>query len=592
MLLARGFFSGARLFATVGVAVSIAAWGTASARAAAPGSLDSSFGSGGVAGTGQDTRLFAAAVQSDGKVVVAGEAGASSTPSILVARFTAQGQLDPRFGSGGIVHGPAVTSGPASVAKGLAIQPDGKIVVVGTESDATGTYAHGLVVERYTAGGALDTGFGSGGKVEQLAGSSTGQGLAVAIQPDGKIIATGSASASGSQGFAPRVAVLRLTASGALDSGFAGGGVDIIDLGPVSNAKAVALQGDGKIVIAGSQAPGFQVPNALIARLTPGGQLDPSFASGGAFAHQYAIGAANSSFNALAIQPDGRIVAAGAATSGNTGAVAFIVRFTSGGQQDGSFGSGSVVYTPSANNFSPGASVPGAMGVQLSGGDIIAAGSYTNGGQTFATVWAFTSSGAADGRFGSGGTAVLPSSGVNNSEYAALVPYPATGGVIAAGDLGQITTSFAGLAARYVGFAPPQLQLSVSGVKTSYSARAVGRSGLTLTVSCNTGCTSKVTLQASAGAARRLHLPTKIRQCRKVHGKRRCTTRLVYKALTLALGTVTISGGGNKQVKLTLKRSVIDALGRHPGTQLTLQIAATSSSGGKQTVHKSIKFTR
>ncbi len=310
------------LLALIGVAV-VSAVGAGSAFAAAPGTLDSSFGSGGLAGTGQDTRLFAAAVQGDGKVVVAGESGVSSTPNILVARFTAQGGLDPSFGSGGIVHGPPVGSGPAAVARGVAIQPDGKIVVVGTESDSSGNFPHALVVERYTSSGGLDASFGSGGKVEQLTGSSAGQGLAVAVQPDGKIVATGAATASGSDGFAARVAVLRLTSSGALDSSFAGGGTDVIDLGPLSYARAVALQSDGKIVIAGSQAPGLQVPNALIARLTSGGQLDSSFGSGGSFAHQYAPGAANSSFNALAIQPDGKIIAAGSATSGNTGADRF-----------------------------------------------------------------------------------------------------------------------------------------------------------------------------------------------------------------------------------------------------------------------------
>ncbi len=269
--------------------IALAGFAPGVARAAQPGSIDTGFGASGVAGAGADARLFGTAVQTDGKVVAVGQSGIQSGATLLLARFTSSGARDRSFGSGGLVKGPAVSSplGTGSVGRSVAVQSDGKIVVVGraTTSDASGT--DGILIERFNSNGSIDGTFGSHGVVTVLT-SQLGDGYAVALQPDGKIIATGSADANGSGGLTPRVAVVRLNANGSLDSGFGAGGIDVLDLGAYSYALAVAEQKDGKIVIGGSQAPGLQVPNALIARLTAGGALDPSFGSGGAYAHQYA----------------------------------------------------------------------------------------------------------------------------------------------------------------------------------------------------------------------------------------------------------------------------------------------------------------
>ena len=141
--------------------------GTAAARAASPGTLDSSFGSGGVAVSGAGMRLFGTAVQSDGKVVAVGESLGSS-PDVMVARFTPSGGLDSSFGSGGVAHGPSIGG---SVGRGVAIQSDGKIVVVGSATDSSGNFTHGLIVERYNSNGSLDTGFGSTGSCRSSAGA-------------------------------------------------------------------------------------------------------------------------------------------------------------------------------------------------------------------------------------------------------------------------------------------------------------------------------------------------------------------------------------------------------------------------------------
>ena len=555
--------------------------GAAAARAASPGTLDPSFGSGGIAGSGANTRLFGIAVQSDGKLVAVGESVGSS-PSLLLARFTPSGALDPSFGSGGIVHGPAIPPSAGSLGRGVAVQSDGKIVVVGNATDSSGNYAQGLIVERYSSSGSLDTSFGSHGVVEQLGGTSFGQGYAVAIQPDGKIIATGSGNAAGSGGTFPRVAVVRLNANGSLDTSFQGGGVDVIDLGAFSYALAVALQPGGAIVIAGSQAPGLQVPNALIARLTPSGALDTTFAGTGAYAHQYAQGASNSAFNAVAVQPDGKIVAAGAATIGNTSADALVVRFTASGAQDGSFGSGGVVYTPSANSYSAnGGAVPGANGITIApNGDIVAAGVYDNSVQTYATVWALTAGGALDGSFGSHGVSLYTNSAGNNTEYAAIGLSPSNGDFVAVGDGGPpFSGSYIGMAARYIGFGapkPPPLKLSLKGLSKSYKTSTVAKKGLKLTVGCNQPCTITASLTVSAATARKLHL--------KVHGN---------KPVTIATAKVTLKAAGSKSITLKLSKALAKALEKQKSVGLTLRLSSTATATRKtQTVTKGVTFKR
>jgi uncharacterized delta-60 repeat protein len=420
------------------------------ARHGRAGSLDRGFGRGGIATLGAGTRLFGIAVQRDGKVVAVGEAGAGSSADLLLARLTGSGRLDRSFGRGGVVRGPRLTAGfdKNSIGRAVAIQPDGKLVVVGSATDRTGAFEDGLLVERYSANGRLDRSFASGGVADLLAGSSFGEGHAVAIQRDGKIVATGSATATGSGGTQPRVAVARLKPNGRVDPSFKGRGLDVIDLGAFSIALGVAPQRNGKIVIAGSQAPRLQVTNALIARLTPSGALDRSFASGGSYAHQYARGAAFSSFDGVAVRGNGSVVAVGPATHGNSAADTILVRFSPSGHPAG------VTYRPSATNFteSSSSSVPGAHGVALApGGGVFAAGEIATGAETTLAVWAFTPGGRPAGGFGSRGVAITPLGSGEIGEGAAVAAAPG-GKLVVAGD-GQVpaATSYKGVVARYNG---------------------------------------------------------------------------------------------------------------------------------------------
>jgi uncharacterized delta-60 repeat protein len=578
-----GTATAGRALRAAGAALALALAAPAAAAGAA-GTLNASFGSHGIAASGGATRLFADAVEGDGKVVAAGEAGVGSTPDVLVARFDANGTLDRSFGAGGVTRGPAIAGAQGSLARAVAIQPDGKIVVVGKASDRSGTYAEGLLVERFNADGTLDRGFGAGGVVD-LGASAFADGYAVALQPDGKILATGSIDAPGSGGSTyPRVAVARLNPNGSLDQGFRGAGLDVLDLGAFSYALAVALQSDGKIVIAGSQAPGLQVPNALIARLTPSGALDPGFAAGGAYAHQYAQGAASSSFNAVAVQPNGAIIAAGAAAAGQNGADALVVRFTSAGRQDGSFGAGGVVYSPSAVAFNQTAasSLPGIDGVTVApGGDIVGAGTFVNGLSSYATLWAFRSNGAADTSFGSHGAAVLAFGGSTESEDAAVAISPATGDLLAAGDaFTQFTDNYAGILADYHGFGaptPPPFVLAVTGVARSYKDATVARRGLRFAASCNQACAITVTLTVSAATARRLHLRTA--------GGR---------PVTLAFARATLGRAGSRTFTLRLSKATLRALERQrKGVGASLQVTASSKSRRqRRSIRKGLTFHR
>jgi uncharacterized delta-60 repeat protein len=423
-----------------------------------PGSLDRSFARNGIVTLGSGTRLLGVALQRDGKIVAVGEGGLPRGADLLLARFTSSGALDRTFGRGGIVNGPRLPQmglgSNGSVGRAVAIDPSGRIVVAGSATDPTGAYSRGMIVERYSAAGALDISFGAHGVAEQLTGASAGDGHAVALGSGGTIIAAGSAETLGTGGTTPRVAVVRLNQSGRPDRSFAGNGTDVLDLGAYSNAQALALAAGGRIVIAGSSAPGTQVTSALIARLTPSGALDRSFAGTGYYGQQYARNAAYSSFYSVAVQPGGKIVAGGAAADGNHGADAIVARFGASGAPDGSFGSGGLARIPSATGFTfTGTTAPGASAVAIvPGGNVIAAGrSVKRSAQTFA-LWGLSGSGRANSGFGSGGSVLTRLGSGEEGEAAALVPGPG-GTLIAVGDESPLLggSSPRGLVVRYVG---------------------------------------------------------------------------------------------------------------------------------------------
>jgi len=304
------------------------AGGFALARYEATGALDPTFGTGGLVATdiGPSGQAFAAALQTDGKIVAAGEvAPAGYCCQFALARYNANGSLDPAFGTGGVV---TTSFGGLTQAFAVAIQDDGKIVVAGsTYSPSIGDVA----LARYNSNGSLDPTFGTGGQVTTDLGGTDGANDVV-IRPDGRILVVG----GGGPGH--DFALVLSAPDGTLDSSFGTGGKVTTDFGGQDTAHAVRLQTDGKIVVVGTGAERF-----ALARYGANGSLDPTFGGDGRVAIQF-TGDNIESAEGIAIQADGKIVAAGWAFSSFTQGFA-LARFEADGSPDVSFGNLGRVFT-------------------------------------------------------------------------------------------------------------------------------------------------------------------------------------------------------------------------------------------------------
>ena len=277
------------------------------------GSLDSSFGEGGIVTTTfpQGSYAFDVALQSDGKIVAAGtlfvnfDPGESSNTDFALARYNADGTPDATFGNGGQVSTDFL--GLEDDAFSVLIQPDGKIVAVGSANDPASFYD--FAAARYFSNGMLDTTFGVGGKVHSDFGAQNfDRARSAALQPDGRIVAAG--FATGQNGGAQNFAVARYTSNGILDTTFSGDGKTQIDFGNCcQGANKVLLQSDGKIVAVGGSNGESSEDDFLLARLNRRGTLDRTFGIDGKV--RTSFGDLNGAANGALLQPDGKIVAVG-----------------------------------------------------------------------------------------------------------------------------------------------------------------------------------------------------------------------------------------------------------------------------------------
>lgn len=252
-----------------------------------------------------------------------------------VVADAAPGDLDASFGEGGVasIAAPPTTHPRGHVGVGVALQPDGKIVVVAESA------AHDVLVQRFDAAGTPDPDFGGDGSVTVDFGADD-EPFGVAVQPDGRIVVAATSRLTGTS--VPRVALARLTTAGDPDASFGTGGTVVTQLGPGATAYALALQPDGRIVVAGGAGAGF-FPAAYVARFTPSGALDATFGTGGVFTKT--IGIFGDTVYALALQPDGAILAGGITTFGGDYGGWFVLRVLPGGTADASFGTDGVVKT-------------------------------------------------------------------------------------------------------------------------------------------------------------------------------------------------------------------------------------------------------
>ena len=277
------------------------------------GSLDASFGVGGIVTTvfpGQGSYAFALALQPDGKIVMAGtdfinfSSEVSSNTDFALARYNPDGTPDMDFG----VAGKATTdfNGGNDDAYAILVQPDGKLVAVG--SAITGNF-YDFAAARYLPDGTLDSGFGVGGKVRtDFNAGSMDIARGAALQPDGKIVAAGFSNFNG--GLSQPFALARWTAGGQPDASFSGDGKQQVDFGSFSqSAYKVLLQPDGKIIPVGFADTESSDSDFLLARLDTSGTLDPSFGIGGKV--RTSFGDLNGGAKGAALQPDGKVVAVG-----------------------------------------------------------------------------------------------------------------------------------------------------------------------------------------------------------------------------------------------------------------------------------------
>ena len=287
------------------------------ARIDGDGFPDGGFGSGGLV-TSPLSSIGAVGLRSlarmaDGRLVACGDiAQSGSGTDFLVARFLVDGSPDTSFnGDGHVATAFAGTVGATLFDRCLAVavQPDGKILAAGSTAQNGG--ANNVALLRYLPDGALDPAFGSGGRVIVNAAasgtSSDNEARAIAVQPDGRVVIAGVASGSGAN---PDLLVMRFAANGAPDTTFNGSGRVLTNIGVDDAANALALQADGRIVVAGQAfTTGSGNRDFVVARYAANGTPDATFGDGGV--RTFAIGPADDVARAVAVMPWGRIVAAG-----------------------------------------------------------------------------------------------------------------------------------------------------------------------------------------------------------------------------------------------------------------------------------------
>jgi uncharacterized delta-60 repeat protein len=338
------------------------------------GTLDSTFGSGGLVTIDNEDGFFALAIQPNGKIVAAGEGNSGTAGSIVqVARFNSNGSLDKSFGTGGFTTTTAIPFTPFNATVALGLQSNGDLLVAASSP--------GLLA-RFTSSGQLDTTFGTGG-IANLANvgpalTDTAPSLPTKViaLADGKILV--SAGVPGPTPAAVASVVSRYNSNGSLDTTFGAAGM----AASVVSASAMALESNGRIVIAGAVTSKVNVPPASndvgfgIVRYTANGNVDTTFGTGGAAIVDFGAAAPLSGPFAVAIQSNGDVVAGGAAALGpensSVNSAFGLIRVTSSGVLDTTFGSDGIVIT-TIQSGSPVFSFVTGLAIQ-SDGKIVAAG--------------------------------------------------------------------------------------------------------------------------------------------------------------------------------------------------------------------------
>lgn len=287
------------------------------------GSPDTTFDLDSVASFGGGAKT--SFIQPDGKIV----GGGTKNGYFGLVRFNSDGSPDTGFSADGIVT--TVFGSTYDEAGGSALQSDGRIVVVGTS-------ALGFGISRYRANGSLDTDFSQDGKEVMDFGpvATDAKAYDVAIQPDGKIVVAGTVRTVIHQTGFTNFAVVRLNPDGSPDLSFSGDGTVTTLIGGSGIARTIAIQSDGRIVVAGDGQGGF----FAVVRYNTDGSLDTTF-SGDGIATTISQNSSSSSISDIALLPDGKILAVGnfyPAVTGLYDSALMMVRYNANGSLDTTFG--------------------------------------------------------------------------------------------------------------------------------------------------------------------------------------------------------------------------------------------------------------
>jgi uncharacterized delta-60 repeat protein len=423
--------------------LAVAASATASvASAASAGSLDSTF-----SGDGKVTTRFepgshfvgGLAIQPDGKILVAGRVKGR----FALARYNPNGTLDQTWGGDGLVE-TSLTRGTDG-AQAVAVQANGKVVATGFAAGKGGRFA----VVRYKSDGRLDPTFSGDGVKATDFTKRLDEAFDVAIQADGKIVLAGCTRVGMFLG--GRFAIARYTSDGKLDLTLGGDGKVTTNFTTHNDcARGIAIQSDGKIVAAGGAAIFTFLPESMfaLARYNADGTRDSSFDGDGKLMTSF--GTQEEQASGVAIQADGKIVAAGHAgqTQFTTDTQFALARYDMSGTLDTSFDGDGLVLTNFTNGFD---GADAGVAIQ-SDGKIVAAGS-ADASATTGTGFAlsrYTAAGSPDTTFSGDGKVKTEFTGRSNSatQLATALAIQVDGKIVVAGTVGEFH-KFA--VARYIG---------------------------------------------------------------------------------------------------------------------------------------------
>ena len=331
------------------------------------------------------------------------------------------GSLDSTFGQDGSVISDAVQN---ESAQAMTVQVDHKILVVGSQ-EGTGNVPH-FLLKRFDASGKPDLSFGTGGRVVTAVRQAAvaDQAFAVAVQPDGKILVAGYVF---SRSHHTDFTLLRYTPAGALDTSFGTQGEAITTVGngySLSGAHAVVVQPEGRILVAGIAPSNSETSKVALLRYTASGRLDPSFGDHGVTTTAVGSGTANDA-TTMALLKDGRILVAGSSNSASSPGGFALLRYLASGKLDSSFGKQGKVMTIVGLSRGDHAATARAVSILPDGGILLAGDAWvTANGEPAVNIGLakYHADGSPDPSFGTKGSTVT--TGAHGLRFQALTALP------------------------------------------------------------------------------------------------------------------------------------------------------------------------